>query len=126
MKQKQAAIRILFFLFIASFVTYIAIFATAFSNLPLNIPPWHQSLLLFFHFIPMFFLQLLLSVRATWRWKLWSLLLLLGVPGLVFLSFVEWDILGLILFLFWCIAPMLGAALAEIIWQIFRRLKHFA
>ena len=46
--------------FAVTMAVYTAAFTAAFSDLPLNIPPWHQLLLLYFHAFPMFFLQLLL------------------------------------------------------------------
>lgn len=46
---------------------YIVTFAAAFAELPISIPPWHQFLLLSFHIIPMFCLQLLLCRLAKPR-----------------------------------------------------------
>ena len=60
---------------------YTAAFTAAFSDLPLNIPPWHQLLLLYFHAFPMFFLQLLLCRRARAVWRLLVPLALLAVQG---------------------------------------------
>ena len=62
---------------------YTAAFAAAFPDLPLNIPPWHQLLLLYFHAFPMFFLQLLLCRRARAVWRLLVPLALLAVPGVI-------------------------------------------
>lgn len=59
------------------FAVTMAVYTAAFSDLPLNIPPWHQLLLLYFHAFPMFFLQLLLCRRARrcggfWcLWRFW-------------------------------------------------------
>ena len=55
--------------FAVTMAVYTAAFAAAFSDLPLNIPPWHQLLLLYFHAFPMFFLQLLLCRRARAGWR---------------------------------------------------------
>ena len=52
--------KILLTLFLMSLAAYLVIFLSAFWDLPLNIPPWHQGLLLYFHSITMFFLKLLL------------------------------------------------------------------
>lgn len=110
--------RLLLTFFVGSMAFYVVIFATAFSSLPLNIPSWHQFLLLFFHFVPMFFLQLLLCRRAKLRWKLLCPLILLLVPGLVFLNGAEWDLMAWIFFLFWCIAPVAGSVLAWVVWAV--------
>ena len=56
--------------FAVTMAVYTAAFTAAFSDLPLNIPPWHQLLLLYFHAFPMFFLQLLLCRRARAVWRL--------------------------------------------------------
>ena len=63
-------------LFTATLAVYLVIFGTAFADLPLRIPPWHQLLLLYFHFFPMCFLQLLLCRRGScggcWSpWPCW-------------------------------------------------------
>lgn len=114
--------KVLLIAFVISMVAYILIFAFAFAELPLNIPPWHQFLLLCFHFIPMFFLQLLLCRYATLCWKLLIPLILLVVPGILFLSKAEWDIIGWFIFLFWCVAPILGSAFAWIVSAIQKRI----
>ena len=72
--------------FAVTMAVYTAAFTAAFSDLPLNIPPWHQLLLLYFHAFPMFFLQLLLCRRARAVWRLLVPLALLAVPGVLFLS----------------------------------------
>ncbi len=61
--------RILLALFLLTMAVYVGIFATAFSELPIRIGPVHQLLLLLFHFVPMFFLELLLCQlpRPLWR-----------------------------------------------------------
>ena len=78
--------KILLTLFLMSLAAYLVIFLSAFWDLPLNIPPWHQGLLLYFHSIPMFFLQLLLCRLAKPHWRLFAPLMLLLVPGLVFVG----------------------------------------
>lgn len=57
--------KILLTLFLMSLAAYLVIFLSAFWDLPLNIPPWHQGLLLYFHSIPMFFLQS--ACCAVWQ-----------------------------------------------------------
>ena len=69
--------------FAVTMAVYTAAFTAAFSDLPLNIPPWHQLLLLYFHAFPMFFLQLLLCRRARAVWRLLVPLALLAVPGVL-------------------------------------------
>ena len=64
--------KILLTLFLMSLAAYLVIFLSAFWDLPLNIPPWHQGLLLYFHSIPMFFLQLLLCRLAKPHWRLFA------------------------------------------------------
>ena len=100
--------KILLTLFLMSLAAYLVIFLSAFWDLPLNIPPWHQGLLLYFHSIPMFFLQLLLCRLAKPHWRLFAPLMLLLVPGLVFVGSAGWAVLGWVLFLYWCTAPTAG------------------
>lgn len=88
------------------------------SDLPLNIPPWHQLLLLYFHAFPMFFLQLLLCRRARAVWRLLVPLALLAVPGVLFLSAAGWMVMGWFLLMWWCAAPLLGSALAWLVWAV--------
>ena len=108
-------------LFTATLAVYLVIFGTAFADLPLRIPPWHQLLLLYFHFFPMCFLQLLLCRRARVLWRLLIPLALLAVPGVIFLSTADWMVLGWILFLWWCVSPALGSALGWLVWAVFLR-----
>ena len=91
-------------LFTATLAVYLVIFGTAFADLPLRIPPWHQLLLLYFHFFPMCFLQLLLCRQAGVLWRLLVPLALLAVPGAVFLNTAGWMVMGWILFLWWCVS----------------------
>lgn len=44
--------KILLTLCILFFIGYAVIFVSAFSELPLNVPLWHQGLLLYGHFFP--------------------------------------------------------------------------
>ena len=46
--------------FAVTMAVYTAAFAAAFSDLPLNIPPWHQLLRMNIQTVAMFFLQLVL------------------------------------------------------------------
>ena len=85
--------------FAVTMAVYTAAFTAAFSDLPLNIPPWHQLLLLYFHAFPMFFLQLLLCRRARAVWRLLVPLALLAVPGVLFLSAAGWMVMGWFLLL---------------------------
>ena len=80
--------------FAVTMAVYTAAFTAAFSDLPLNIPPWHQLLLLYFHAFPMFFLQLLLCRRARAVWRLLVPLALLAVPGVLFLSAAGGMVMG--------------------------------
>jgi hypothetical protein len=100
------------------FAVTMAVYTAAFSDLPLNIPPWHQLLLLYFHAFPMFFLQLLLCRRARAVWRLLVPLALLAVPGVLFLSAAGWMVMGWFLLLWWCAAPLLGSALAWLVWAV--------
>lgn len=124
MKMKQSTNAVLLLLFIVSLIIYIVIFASAFTDLPMNIPPWHQLLLLTFHFFPMLFLELLLCQNAKLKWRLLIPMLSLLAVGVWFLSFAGWELLGWLLFLFWCIAPLLGSLVACGIWAIAKRLRY--
>lgn len=108
-------LRVLFGLTMAA---YAVVFASAFSQLPLNIPPWHQGLLLYSHLIPLFFLQLILCRRARGAWRFAAPLVLLAVPVLVFVAIADWDARAWVLAGVWCIAPVLGCALAWLVWGI--------
>ena len=113
--------KLLFGLFAAALALYLVIFGTAFADLPLNVPNWHLALLLYFHFFPMLFLQLLLCRRARVLWRLLVPLALLAVPGAVFLNTAGWMVMGWILFLWWCVAPALGSALGWLLWAALLR-----
>ena len=109
---ENKADKILLALFLPTMAAYVAIFATAFSHLPLDIGPDHQFLLLFFHFIPMFFLQLLLCRLARPLWRVLIPVLLLAVPALFFVITAEFHVIAWILAGWWCVAPAVGCALA--------------
>ena len=115
--------KVLLVLCIGFFAVYCVIFLSAFSVLPLNIAPWHEKLLRFFHFIPMFFLELLLCRIATPKWRFIIPAIPLVLMGLWFLSHAEWYTLGWILFLAWCIPPALGCLTAFMVFVICRKLK---
>ena len=90
--------------FAVTMAVYTAAFTAAFSDLPLNIPRLHQLVVLYFHAVPMFFLLLPLA--------------LLAVPGVLFLSAAGWMVMGWFLLLWWCAAPLLGSALAWLVWAV--------
>lgn len=120
---KRTADRVLFALFLVSFAAYCAVFLSTFARLPLNISSLHQGLLLFAHFIPAFFLELLLCRIAAFPWRLLLPALPLLAAGLWFLSRAEWYLMAWVLFLFWCIAPLAGCLTAQLVFAISRRLK---
>lgn len=109
---KNRTNQVLLFLSLISLTIYCVIFASCFSELPISPSPLHQMLILYFHSVPMFFVQLLLCrLSKGWRWRLIPFLPILAA-GLVFMYFAEWYILGWILVLWWCVAPTVGCALA--------------
>lgn len=116
--------RVLLALFLVSFALYAVIFGTAFADLPLHIPPWHQFLLLYFHFFPMLFLELLLCRTVKARWRIIVPLLPLLLAGLWFLSTAEWYLMAWILFGIWCVPPLLGCVAGWIIWLVIKRVKR--
>lgn len=115
---------LLLVLCLLSFAVYAVIFASAFAELPLNISPWHQLLLLYFPFIPMFFLELLLCRTATLRWRLTLPLIPLLLVGIWFLTLAEFHLPAWILFLFWCTPSLLGCLAAFGIWAIGKRFRR--
>ncbi len=117
--------RILLALFLPTMAAYIVIFAAAFSELPLGIGPVHQFLLLFFHFIPMFFLEILLCRLAHPFWRVLVPVLLLAVPVFIFAAVGEFYVMAWILAGFWCIAPAAGSILACLVWYISHQLISF-
>lgn len=120
---ERKADRILFALFLGTFAAYCAVFVSAFSELPLNISSLHQVLLLFSHFIPAFFLELLLCRTAALRWRLLLPALPLLAAGLWFLSGAEWYVMAWVLFLIWCIPPIAGCVTAQLAFSVYRRWK---
>ncbi len=116
--KKATADRVLWALFGLTMAAYGVVFVSAFSQLPLNIPSWHQGLLLYSHLIPMFFLQLILCRRARVVWRFAVPLVLLAVPVLVFVAIADWDARAWVLAGVWCIAPVLGCALAWLVWGL--------
>ena len=121
---KEKSNQLLLLLFLLSFVIYAVIFAAAFAELPLNIPPWHQFLLLYFHCIPMFFLEWLLCRTAKLRWRLLLPLIPLVLVGIWFLSTAEWYLMAWILFGVWCVAPLTGCLAGWIVWLLSGWLKR--
>ena len=125
--KNRPANRILWVLFGLTMAAYAVVFGSAFSELPLNIPSWHQGLLLYAHLIPMFFLQLALCRMTGPHWRFFLPLLLLAVPVLVFVAFADWDLRAWMLAGFWCIAPLLGCVLGWMVWGLgllVRRLRR--
>lgn len=121
---KNRTNRILLAVFLLSLAVYVPIFAPCFSELPIDPSPLHQLLILYFHGVPMFCIQLLLCrLSKPWWWKLIPFLPIL-VAGLVFMSFAEWYILGWILVLWWCAAPAVSCVLAWIVWFILKKRHH--
>ena len=94
--------------FLAALAVYAVIFGSAFLELPLNISPWHQFLLLFFHFVPTFFLQLLMChmTGPAWRFALPPAMFL--VPALVFALCTGGQLLGWVLAGFCWAVPWAG------------------
>lgn len=124
MKQIQRkSDKVLLALSIVFSAVYCGIFLTAFSELPLRISPWHQDFLLFFHFIPMFFWELLLCRTATWKWRLILPAIPLVLVGLWFLSLAEWYVMAWILYLAWCIPPVLGCLTAYVVFAVYRKFR---
>ena len=125
MKQiEEKSDTLLLALCLLSFAVYAVIFASAFAELPLNISTWHQLLLLYFPFIPMFFLELLLCRTATLRWRLILPLIPLLLVGIWFLTLAEFHLPAWILFLFWCTPSLLGCLTAFGIWAIGKRFRR--
>ena len=95
---------------------YVAIYVAAFWDLPINISIWHQGLLIYFHFIPMFLLQLVLCRTRSTPVSIFLPLGILAGVGLVWLCLTQWTLLGLVLFGYWCIAPVMGCFVAWIVY----------
>ena len=101
---------------VVSLVIYLVFFAFCFGTLPLECPPWQQGVLLSVHLVPMFCLQLLLCRRARAVWRVLVPLAVLAVAGTAFLAAADWSVVGWVLFLYWCTAPVLGCVLAWVVW----------
>lgn len=121
---RETANRVLLVLTLLTFAAYAVVLVTAFWDLPLDIPSWHQLLLLYAHFIPMFFLELLLCRTAKMRWRILLPALLLLLPGLWFVASAEWYAMAWILAGWWCAAPVLGCLAAWAVWAISRRVTR--
>ncbi len=95
---------------------YLLLFFSAFSSLPLHIPPPHQLLLLSFHALPLFCWQLLLcrTGKAGRRFALPLLAVLL--PALLFVALCGFHIMAWYLAALWAAAPLLGIALGWAVW----------
>lgn len=113
--------KILLALFLPAMAAYLFIFVTAFAELPVNIEPPHQFLLLFSHFIPMFLLELLLCRIARPLWRLLAPAILIAAPALIFVAICGFHAMGWLLAVFWCVAPLAGSVLAGLVWHISRK-----
>ena len=111
--------------FLLTMIAYLVIFFLCFSELPLNIGPGLQGLLLYFHFIPFCLLQLLLCRLTRPLWRLLVPLALLVIPGFIWLCLCGWMALGWALWAIWCMAPVAGCVLAWIIWAVMWLLENW-
>ena len=73
---------------------YLLIFFSAFSSLPLHIPPPHQLLLLSFHALPLFCWQLLLCRTGKSGRRLALPLLVVVLPALLFVALCGFHIMA--------------------------------
>ena len=113
---KDRTNQILLIAFVLTLAAYLVMFVDCFSRFPIDASPLLQFLILHFHAIPMFLIQLLLfRLSKPWWRKLLPFLPML-VVGLAFLRISEWHILGWILVLWWCAAPIAGCTLA---WAVY-------
>ncbi len=110
--------RVLSRLFWVTAVGYAVIFVSAFWHLPIDIPVWHQALLIYSHFIPMFLLQLILCRTRSIPVRLFLPLGILAGVGLVWLCLTQWTLLGWVLFAYWCTAPLTGCAVAWVAYGV--------
>lgn len=108
--------RILFRLCWVTAAVYAVVFVSAFWDLPIDIPVWHQALLIYFHFIPMFLLQLVLCRTRSIPVRILLPLGILAGVGLVWLCLAEWSIIGWALFIYWCTAPVSGCVVAWVVY----------
>ena len=111
---------VLLALTLITFAAYAVVLITAFWDLPLDIPPWHQLVLLYAHFIPMFLLELLLCRTAKARWRILLPAVLLLLTGLLLVASAEWYAMAWFLAGWWCAAPVLGCLTAWAVWAISR------
>ena len=113
---KESTNRVLFRLCWVTAAVYAVVFVSAFWDLPIDIPVWHQALLIYFHFIPMFLLQLVLCRTRSIPVRILLPLGILAGVGLVWLCLAEWSIIGWALFIYWCTAPVIGCAVAWVVY----------
>lgn len=111
---------ILCLLFVLSLLLYILACKSCFKNLPIDCPTWHIRLVLFFQFIPMFFLQLLLCRKTQIFFRVLIPIGLAILVGVVFFYTIDWHIVGWIFFLVWSIAYFAGCCLGWITWFVGR------
>ena len=113
--------QILLIAFVLTLAAYLVMFVDCFSRFPIDASPLLQFLILHFHAIPMFLIQLLLfRLSKPWWWKLLPFLPMF-VVGLAFLRIAEWHILGWSLVLWWCAAPIIGCTLAWAAHKFYKR-----
>ena len=115
---KEATNRVLSRLFWVTAAGYAVIFVSAFWHLPIDIPVWHQALLIYSHFVPMFLLQLMLCRTRSIPVRLFLPLGILAGVGLVWLCLTQWTLLGWVLFAYWCTAPLTGCAVAWVAYGV--------
>ncbi len=132
---KNRTDKILLAVFFLSLAAYVVMFYLYFSYEPADpsfFETWFMRRFLFwmilgFHAVPTFCLQLLLC-RRTRRWI--AVLLALAITGAVlfltygFFTATGWDNLGYALLLFWSIAPAAGCVLAWAVYgfrQLYKR-----
>lgn len=113
---KESTNRVLSRLCWVTAAIYVVIYVAAFWDLPIDIPVWHQALLIYFHFIPMFLLQLVLCRTRSIPVRILLPLGILAGVGLVWLCLAEWSIIGWALFIYWCTAPVIGCAVAWVVY----------
>ena len=106
---KDRTNQILLIAYVLTLAAYLVMFVDCFSRFPIDASPLLQFLILHFHAIPMFLIQLLL-------FRLPML-----VVGLAFLRIAEWHILGWILVLWWWAAPVIGCTLAWAAHKFYKR-----
>lgn len=108
--------RILFRLLWVTAAVYAVVFVSAFWDLPIDIPVWHQALLIYFHVIPMFLLQLVLCRTRSIPVRLFLPLGILVGVGLVWLCLTGFHLIAWYLYAYWCMAPVTGCAVAWVVY----------